>query len=80
MIIFPLTPIGQVNDDLLEDPFNNFRIGQTVTAIIIAKTNSDNNKKSFQWDLSLKPSLLTGKLISSISFPELVPLLFLSLL
>ncbi|XP_004303371.1 PREDICTED: protein RRP5 homolog [Fragaria vesca subsp. vesca] len=52
--------ITEVNDDVLEDPFNNFRIGQTVTAIIIAKTNSDNNKKSFQWDLSLKPSLLTG--------------------
>ncbi|XP_040372263.1 rRNA biogenesis protein RRP5 isoform X1 [Rosa chinensis] len=53
--------ITEVNDDLLEDPFNNFRIGQTVTARIVAKTNySDNNKKGFQWDLSLKPSLLTG--------------------
>ncbi|XP_050380953.1 rRNA biogenesis protein RRP5 [Argentina anserina] len=52
--------ITEVNDDALEDPFNFFRIGQTVTALIVAKTNFDNNKKSFQWDLSLKPSLLAG--------------------
>lgn len=71
--------LGQVNDDLLEDPFDNFRIGQTVTARIVAKTNySDKNKKSFQWDLSLKPTLLTGKVISGIFFPELVSLFFLS--
>lgn len=53
--------ITEVNDDVLEDPFDNFRIGQTVTARIVAKTSySDKNKKSFQWDLSLKPTLLTG--------------------
>lgn len=74
MIIFSL---GQVNDDLLEDPFDNFRIGQTVTARIVAKTNySDKNKKSFQWDLSLKPTLLTGKVISSIFFPGIGFIIF----
>lgn len=53
----------QVNDEFLEDPFNNFRIGQTVAAKIVAKTNySDNNKTSYQWDLSLKSTMLTGNL------------------
>ncbi|CAB4317299.1 unnamed protein product [Prunus armeniaca] len=53
--------ITEVNDELLEEPFNNFRIGQTVTARIVAKTNySNSNKKSYQWDLSLKPTMLTG--------------------
>ncbi|TQD85713.1 hypothetical protein C1H46_028765 [Malus baccata] len=53
--------ITEVNDELLEDPFNKFRIGQTVTAKIIGKTNySDKNKKSYQWDLSLKPTMLAG--------------------
>ncbi|KAM0978108.1 hypothetical protein ACFX2I_014038 [Malus domestica] len=53
--------ITEVNDELLEDPFNKFRIGQTVTAKIVGKTNySDKNKKSYQWDLSLKPTMLAG--------------------
>ncbi|CAN6577203.1 unnamed protein product [Malus baccata var. baccata] len=53
--------ITELNDEFLEDPFNNFRIGQTVAAKIVAKTNySDNNKKSYQWDLSLKSTMLTG--------------------
>ncbi|KAL5545605.1 hypothetical protein UlMin_005292 [Ulmus minor] len=44
-----------------ENPFGKFRIGQTMTVRIVAKTNhSDNKKKSYQWDLSLKPALLTG--------------------
>lgn len=56
----------QVNDELLEEPFNNFRIGQTVTARIVAKTNySNSNKKSYQWDLSLKPTMLIGKFLSN---------------
>nr|XP_015898902.2 rRNA biogenesis protein RRP5 isoform X1 [Ziziphus jujuba var. spinosa] len=54
--------ITEVNDvNVLENPFSKYRIGQTVTARIVAKTNySDNKKKSFQWNLSLKPSMLAG--------------------
>ncbi|KAF3441966.1 hypothetical protein FNV43_RR15882 [Rhamnella rubrinervis] len=56
--------ITEVDDNALEKPFSNYRIGQTVAARIIAKTNSD-NKKGYQWDLSIKPSMLTGdKLIT----------------
>ncbi|KAM1079285.1 hypothetical protein ACFX2B_013863 [Malus domestica] len=53
--------ITEVNDELLEDAFNKFRIGQTATAKIVGKTNySDKNKKSYRWDLSLKPTMLAG--------------------
>lgn len=46
-------------DDLVEDPFSNFRIGQTLTARIIAKASkSENDRKSCQWELSIKPMML----------------------
>lgn len=44
----------------LEDPFSNLRVGQTVTARVIAKAKQS-DKKSYQWDLSLKPKMLAGK-------------------
>lgn len=55
---------GQVHDDnVLENPFSNFRVGQTVTARIVGKINhSDNKQKSYQFDLSVKPAVLTGNI------------------
>jgi L-rhamnose isomerase len=51
---------GQVNDvNGLEDPFGNLRIGQIVTARIVAKAKQS-DKKNYQWELSLKPKILTG--------------------
>lgn len=51
----------QVKDiNALEDPFNNLRVGQTVTARVIAKAKQS-DKKNYQWDLSLKPKVLAAK-------------------
>ncbi|XP_073261303.1 rRNA biogenesis protein RRP5 isoform X2 [Populus alba] len=51
--------ITEVNDNcLLENPFSNFRVGQTVSARIIAKAGQSDNKKSQLWDLSIKPKML----------------------
>lgn len=54
--------ITEANEDnIVEDPFSNFRIGQTLTAKIVSKTNKlESNKKLYQWELSIKPSLLTA--------------------
>ncbi|GKV41870.1 hypothetical protein SLEP1_g49347 [Rubroshorea leprosula] len=50
--------ITEVNDDsIVENPFCNFRVGQAVTARIVGKSD---NKKGNQWDLSIKPSMLSG--------------------
>lgn len=48
------------DDNVLEDPFSNFRIGQTVTARIVSKANRS-DKRNYQWELSLKPKMLAGK-------------------
>ncbi|CAK7342219.1 unnamed protein product [Dovyalis caffra] len=57
--------ITEVNDtSLSENPFSNFRVGQTVTARIIAKAGRSDNKKSLLWDLSIKPKMLEGRIIS----------------
>lgn len=43
-----------------EDPFRNLRIGQTLTARIVAKADKyEKNWKSHQWELSIRPSMLT---------------------
>ncbi|PON46626.1 Polyribonucleotide nucleotidyltransferase [Parasponia andersonii] len=54
--------ITEVDDDnVLENPFSNFRIGQTVNARIVGMANnSDSKKKSRQFDLSMKPAVLSG--------------------
>ncbi|GMJ14782.1 Ribosomal RNA Processing 5 [Hibiscus trionum] len=49
--------ITEVNDDnLLEKPFGNFKVGQTITARVVGKAN----QKGHLWDLSIKPSVLAG--------------------
>ncbi|KAG6700889.1 hypothetical protein I3842_08G135300 [Carya illinoinensis] len=63
-----ITEVKDVNG--LEDPFSNLRVGQTVTARVIAKAKQS-DKKSYQWDLSLKPKMLAdsfemeGKLMAN---------------
>ncbi|XP_052176477.1 rRNA biogenesis protein RRP5 isoform X2 [Diospyros lotus] len=54
--------ITEANDDnVVEDPFKVFRMGQMLTAAIVSRTNkSENNRKNNQWELSIKSSLLTG--------------------
>lgn len=52
-----ITEVNDVNG--LEDPFGNFRIGQVVTARIVAKAKQV-DKNSFQWELSLKPNMVMG--------------------
>lgn len=54
-----ITEVNDVNG--LEDPFGNLRIGQIVTARIVAKAKQS-DKKIYQWELSLKPKMLTGLL------------------
>ncbi|TYJ18682.1 hypothetical protein E1A91_A09G140100v1 [Gossypium mustelinum] len=47
--------ITEVNDNnVLEKPFGNFKVGQTITARIVGKPN----QKGHLWDLSIKPAML----------------------
>lgn len=49
------------DDNYAEAPFSNFKFGQTLTARIISKLNmSESVKRGYQWELSIKPSTLTG--------------------
>lgn len=43
-----------------EEPFAKFRVGQSVSARVVAKPSHTDNKKSQLWELSVKPSLLRG--------------------
>ncbi|KAL3341525.1 hypothetical protein AABB24_025863 [Solanum stoloniferum] len=54
--------ITEVSDDnYAEAPFSNFKVGQTLTARIISKLNmSESVRRGYQWELSIKPSTLTG--------------------
>ncbi|XP_019053357.1 PREDICTED: rRNA biogenesis protein RRP5 isoform X2 [Nelumbo nucifera] len=54
--------ITEVNDHhFVEDPFSKFKVGQQLTARIVAKFNqSEKNRKACQWELSLRPTLLSG--------------------
>lgn len=45
------------DDNLAENPFNSLRVGQTVNGRIVSKCNRN---RSYQWELSLKHSLLAG--------------------
>lgn len=54
--------ITEVHDiNVLENPFASYKIGQTVTARIVAKPNeSDNHRKALLWELSVRPKRLAG--------------------
>lgn len=57
----------QVADSLTEDPLSCYRVGQTQTARIVSKVNKVNKKRGYQWELSLKPSFVTGKLFDIVT-------------
>lgn len=47
--------------NVLENPFSSYKVGQTVTARIVAKPNeSDGNRKGSQWELSVRSEMVTG--------------------
>ncbi|PIN20215.1 rRNA processing protein Rrp5 [Handroanthus impetiginosus] len=49
------------DDNSVESPFSNYRIGQTLTARIVSKGNKPENVRGiYGWELSIKPSLLRG--------------------
>ncbi|CAJ1967373.1 unnamed protein product [Sphenostylis stenocarpa] len=49
------------HDNVLENPFSSYRIGQTVTARIVAKPNeTDGHRKGSQWELSVRSEMVTG--------------------
>lgn len=54
--------IAEVNDENgVEDPFSAYKVGQTLTARIVANcVKPENSKKGSPWELSLKPSMLSG--------------------
>lgn len=54
----------------MENPFSKFKIGQLLDARIVVKPGeSRKSEKGYQWELSVRPSLLTGALdIFSFSF------------
>ncbi|XP_061360719.1 rRNA biogenesis protein RRP5 isoform X2 [Gastrolobium bilobum] len=54
--------ITEVHDsNVIESPFSSYKIGQTVMARIVAKPNeAGSNRKGSQWELSIKPEMLTG--------------------
>ncbi|KAK4767494.1 hypothetical protein SAY86_015244 [Trapa natans] len=49
-----ITELNQ--ESAIENPFSQFKVGQSLTARIIAKTE---NKRTSQWELSIKPEKLT---------------------
>jgi len=54
--------ITETNDQPdVENPFSIYKVGQTLTAKVIGKCSpSEKNKKVNLWELSLKPSMLSG--------------------
>ncbi|CAH8356759.1 unnamed protein product [Eruca vesicaria subsp. sativa] len=51
--------ITEVNDvGTSEEPFTKFRVGQSVSARVVAKPCHTDNKKSQLWELSVKPAIL----------------------
>ncbi|KAJ0242497.1 S1 domain-containing protein [Hirschfeldia incana] len=51
--------ITEVNDvGTSEEPFAKFRVGQSVSARVVAKPSHTDNKKSQLWELSVKPAIL----------------------
>ncbi|XP_021893902.1 rRNA biogenesis protein RRP5 isoform X2 [Carica papaya] len=55
-----ITEVNDSNDS--EEPFSDFRIGQTVTARIVAKAKRSDNKRGCRWELSIKPKVLSGSI------------------
>uniref|UniRef100_A0A7N0TNV2 rRNA biogenesis protein RRP5 n=1 Tax=Kalanchoe fedtschenkoi TaxID=63787 RepID=A0A7N0TNV2_KALFE len=55
------------DEEACESPFSSFKIGQSITARIVGKVKkADNRRSNCQWDLSLKPSIVTGSTDESV--------------
>lgn len=54
--------ITEVHDEnVVEDPFSVYKVGQTLTARIVANcVKPENTKKGSLWELSIKPSTVSG--------------------
>ncbi|PWA41653.1 Nucleic acid-binding, OB-fold [Artemisia annua] len=48
------------DDNVEENPFSNFKIGQTLTAKIVSKAKAENTN-NIRWDLSIRPSVLADQ-------------------
>nr|GEY49170.1 rRNA biogenesis protein RRP5 [Tanacetum cinerariifolium] len=48
------------DDNVEENPFSNFKIGQTLTAKIVSKAKAENSN-NIRWDLSIRPSVLADQ-------------------
>ncbi|WOG99939.1 hypothetical protein DCAR_0519295 [Daucus carota subsp. sativus] len=68
--------ITEANDDTVEDPFSNFKVGQMLTTKIVSKPKKlESSKKLSNWELSIKPSLLavdTGAQITAEEFSYVI--------
>ncbi|KAI3794742.1 hypothetical protein L1987_37379 [Smallanthus sonchifolius] len=45
------------DDNTLENPFSNNKVGQTITTKIVSKSKAENSN-NIRWDLSIRPSVL----------------------
>ncbi|KAL8150493.1 hypothetical protein V2J09_020301 [Rumex salicifolius] len=54
--------ITEVSDDIaIENPFSSYKVGQTLTARIVGKpAESESKRKGHCWELSIKPSMISG--------------------
>ncbi|XP_057422928.1 rRNA biogenesis protein RRP5 [Lotus japonicus] len=54
--------ITEVHDsNVMKNPFSGYKVGQTVTARIVAKPNeADSKRNSSRWELSVRPDIVTG--------------------
>ncbi|PWA39554.1 RNA binding protein [Artemisia annua] len=48
------------DDNVEENPFSNFKVGQTLTAKIVSKAKAENSN-NIRWDLSIRPSVLADQ-------------------
>ncbi|CAN6203351.1 unnamed protein product [Urochloa humidicola] len=60
-----------LEEDSADHPFNELRIGQKLTARIVAEAEpSGKNGKNFKWELSIRPSVLKGEFDESTARKE----------
>ncbi|TKW31046.1 hypothetical protein SEVIR_2G079200v4 [Setaria viridis] len=60
-----------LEEDSAERPFSKLRIGQKLTARIVAEAEpSGKNGKNFKWELSIRPSMLKGEFEESTAHKE----------
>ncbi|XP_076905789.1 rRNA biogenesis protein RRP5-like [Bidens hawaiensis] len=54
--------ITEVSDDnILENPFSSYKVGQTLTAKIVSKSKTEKSNNNIHWELTIKPSVLADQ-------------------